>query len=68
MNNHLDKANPWMSMTFDKIIMTPIHSLKQEKQTQNMENEVRQRKPIPFLEDLRRNDVEMELEEGLGQF
>ena len=54
-----------MSMTFDKIIMTPIHSQKQEKQTQNMENEVRQRKPIPFLEDLRRNDAEMEC---LGQF
>ena len=57
-----------MSMTFDKIIMTPIHSQKQEKQTQNMENEMRQRKPIPFLEDLRRNDAEMEFEEGLGQF
>ena len=57
-----------MSMTFDKIIMTPIHSSKQEKQTQNMENEVRQRKPIHFLEDLRRNDAEMEFEEGLGQF
>ena len=55
-------------MTFDKIIMTPIHSQKQEKQTQNMENEVRQRKSIPFLEDLRRNDAEMEFEEGLGQF
>ena len=55
-------------MTFDKIIMTPIHSQKQEKQTQNMENEVRQRKPIPFLEDWRRNDVEMEFEECLGQF
>ena len=55
-------------MTFVKIIMTPIHSQKQEKQTQNMENEVRQRKPIPFLEDLRRNDAEMEFEEGLGQF
>ena len=26
MNNHQDKANPGMSMTFDKIIMTPIHS------------------------------------------
>ena len=57
-----------MSMTFDKIIMTLIHSQKQEKQTQNMENEVRQRKPIPFLEDLRRNDAKMEFEEGLGQF
>ena len=57
-----------MSMTFDKIIMTPIHSSKQEKQTQHMENEVRQRKPIPFLEDLRRNDAEMEFEEGLRQF
>ena len=57
-----------MSMTFDKIIMTLIHSQKQEKQTQNMENEVKQRKPIPFLEDLRRNDAEMEFEEGLGQF
>ena len=57
-----------MSMTFDKIIMTLIHSQKQEKQTQNMENEVRQRKSIPFLEDLRRNDAEMEFEEGLGQF
>ena len=57
-----------MSMTFDKIIMTLIHSQKQEKQTQNMENEVRQRKSIPFLEDLRRNDGEMEFEEGLGQF
>ena len=33
-----------------------------------MENEVRQRKSIPFLEDLRRNDGEMEFEEGLGQF
>ena len=54
-----------MSMTFDKSIMTPIHSQKQEKQTQNMENEVRQRKPIPFPEDLRINDVEMEC---LGQF
>ena len=30
-----------------------------------MENEVRQRKPIHFLEDLRRNDAEMEFEEGL---
>ena len=48
--------------------MTPIHSQKQEKQTQNMENEVRQRKPIPFLEDSRRNDAEMKFEEGLGQF
>ena len=57
-----------MSITFDKIIMTPIHSQKQEKQTQNMENDVRQRKPIPFLEDLRGNDVEMEFKEGLGQF
>ena len=55
-------------MTFDKIIMTPIHSQKQEKQTQNMENEVRQRKPIPFLEDWRRNDVEMEFEECLVNF
>ena len=55
-------------MTFNKIIMTPIHSQKQEKQTQNMENEVRQRKPIPFLEDLRINDAEMEFEECLGQF
>ena len=54
-----------MSMTFDKSIMTPIHSQKQEKQTQNMENEVRQRKPLPFLEDLRINDAEMEC---LGQF
>ena len=27
-----------------------------------MENEVRQRKLTPFLEDLRRNDVEMEFE------
>ena len=33
-----------------------------------MENEVRQRKPIPFLEDLRRNDIKMDFEEGLGQF
>ena len=33
-----------------------------------MENDVRQRKPIPFLEDLRGNDVEMEFKEGLGQF
>ena len=33
-----------------------------------MENDVRQRKPIPFLEDLRGNDVEMEFEECLGQF
>ena len=57
-----------MSMTFDKIIMTLIHSQKQEKQTQNMENEVRQRKSIHFLEDLRRNDAKMEFEEGLGQF
>ena len=57
-----------MSMTFDKIIMTPIHSQKQEKQTQNMENEVKQRKPIPFLKDLKRNDAEMEFEECLGQF
>ena len=57
-----------MSMTFDKIIMTPIHSQKQEKHTQNMENEVRQRKPIPFLEDLRINDAKMEFEESLGQF
>ena len=48
--------------------MTPIHSWKQEKQTQNMENEVRQRKPVPFLEALRRNDAEMEFEECLGQF
>ena len=55
-------------MTFVKIIMTPIHSQKQEKQTQNMENEVRQRKPIPFLEDWRRNDAEMEFKECLGQF
>ena len=55
-------------MTFDKIIMTPIHSQKQETQTQNMENEVRQRKSIHFLEDLRRNDAKMEFEEGLGQF
>ena len=55
-------------MTFDKILMTPIQSQKQEKQTQNMENEVRQRKLIPFLEDLRRNDAEMDFEEGLGQF
>ena len=55
-------------MTFDKIIVTPIHSQKQEKQTQNMENEVRQRKPIPFLEDWIRNDAEMELKECLGQF
>ena len=57
-----------MTMTFDKNIMTPIHSQKQEKQTQNMENEVRQRKPIPFLEDSRSNDAEMKFEEGLGQF
>ena len=55
-------------MAFDKIIMTPIQLQKQEKQTKNMENEVRQRKPIPFLEDLRRYDAEMEFEEGLGQF
>ena len=48
--------------------MTPIHSQKQEKQTQNMENEVRQRKSMPFLEDWRRNDAEMEFEESLGQF
>ena len=33
-----------------------------------MENEVRQRKHIPFLEDLRRNDIKMDFEEGLGQF
>ena len=52
-------------MAFFKNIMTPVHSQKQEKQTQNMENEVRQRKPIPFLEDWRRNDAEMEC---LGQF
>ena len=57
-----------MSMTLEKIIMTPIHSQKQEKHTQNMENEVRQRKPIPFLKDLRRNYAEMEFEEGLDQF
>ena len=57
-----------MSMTFDKIIMTPIHSQKQENHTQNMENEVRQRKSIHFLEDLRRNYAEMEFEECLGQF
>ena len=57
-----------MSMTFGKIIMTPIHSQKQENQTQNMENEVRQRKPIHFLEDLRRNYAEMEFDECLGQF
>ena len=55
-------------MTFDKIIMTPIHSQKQVKQTQNMENEVRQKKLVPFLEDLRRNEAKMEFEEGLGQF
>ena len=55
-------------MTFFKNIMTPIHSWKQEKQTQNMENEVRQRKPIPFLEDQRRNDAEMEFKECLDQF
>ena len=57
-----------MSMTFFKNIMTPIDSQKQEKQTQNMENEVRQRKPIPFLKDWRRNNAEMEFEECLGQF
>ena len=33
-----------------------------------MDNEVKQRKPIHFLEDLRRNDVKMEFKEGLGQF
>ena len=55
-------------MTFFKNIMTPIHSWKQEKQTQNMENEVRQRKPIPFLEDQKRNDAEMEFKECLDQF
>ena len=55
-------------MTFFKNIMTPIHSQKQEKQTQNMENEVRQRKPIPFLEDQKRNDAEMEFKECLDQF
>ena len=55
-------------MTFFKNIMTPIHSQKQEKQTQNMENEVRQRKPIHFLEDWRRNDAEMEFKECLDQF
>ena len=33
-----------------------------------MESEVRQRKSIPFLEDLRRNDAKMEFDEGLGQF
>ena len=33
-----------------------------------MKSEVRQRKLIPFLEDLRRNDAKMEFEEGLGQF
>ena len=33
-----------------------------------MENEVRQRKSMPFLEDWRRNDAEMEFEESLGQF
>ena len=48
--------------------MTTIHSQKQEKQTQNMENEVRQRNPYLFLEDWRRNDAEMEFEECLGQF
>ena len=48
MNNHQDKAKPWTSMTLFKNIMTTINSQKQEKQTQNMENEVRQRKPIPF--------------------
>ena len=57
-----------MTMTFDKNIMTSIHSQKQEKQTQNMENEVRQRKPIPFFGDSRRKDAEMKFEEGLGQF
>ena len=55
-------------MTLFKNIMTTIHSQKQEKQTQNMENEVRQRKSMPFLEDWRRNDAEMEFEESLGQF
>ena len=35
-------------MTLFKNIMTTIHSQKQEKQTQTMENGVRQRKPIPF--------------------
>ena len=48
MNNHQVKVNPWTSMTLFKNIMTIIHSQKQEKQTQNMENEVRQRKPITF--------------------
>ena len=48
--------------------MATTHSQNQEKQTQNMENEVRQRKLIPCLEDLRRNDAEMEFEKGLGQF
>ena len=48
--------------------MTPIHSQKQEKQTQNMENEMTQRKPIPFLEDWRRNAAEMEFDECFGQF
>ena len=33
-----------------------------------MENEVRQRKPIPFLEDWRRNDAEMEFKECLDKF
>ena len=48
MNTHQDKANPWTSMTLFKNIMTIIHSQNQEKHTQNMENEGRQRKPIPF--------------------
>ena len=33
-----------------------------------MENEVKQRKPIPFFEDSRRKDAKMKFEEGLGQF
>ena len=39
--------------------MAITHSQNQEKHTQNMKNEVRQRKPIPFFEDWRRNDAKM---------
>ena len=66
MNNHQDKANPWMSMTLFKNIMTTIHSQKQEKQTQNMENEVRQRKPIPFSWRLEKKCCRNEVWEVFG--
>ena len=66
MNNHQDKANPWTSMTLFKNIMTTIHSQKQEKQTQNMENEVRQRKPIPFSWRLEKKCCRNEVWEVFG--